>query len=131
MIHFVTDLNFKEQVLTSSIPVLVNFGAPWCGLCKVIQPTLIQFHDRWDDRIKLVNINADANFRAASTYKLKTLPTLILFANGRILERLEGFHSQAELRDNLDRITRIATVNWQVGDRGLPMQIDWRLVATE
>ena len=131
MIHFVTDLNFKEQVLTSSIPVLVNFGAPWCGLCKVIQPTLIQFHDRWDDRIKLVNINADANFRAASTYKLKTLPTLILFANGRILDRLEGFHSQAELRDNLDRITRIATVNWQVGDRGLPMQIDWRLVATE
>ena len=131
MIHFVTDLNFKEQVLTSSIPVLVNFGAPWCGLCKVIQPTLIQFHDRWDDRIKLVNINADANFRAASTYKLKTLPTLILFANGRILERLEGFHSQAELRDNLDRITRIATVNWQVGDRGLPMQIDWRLVAAE
>jgi thioredoxin 1 len=131
MIHSVTDLNFKEQVLSSSIPVLVNFGAPWCGLCKVIQPTLIEFRDRWDEQIKLVNINADDNIRVASTYKLRTLPTLILFTNGRILDRLEGFHSKDELRANLDRMTRIATLNWQVGDRGMPMQIDWRLVATE
>ena len=82
MIHSVADLNFKEQVLTSSIPVLVNFGAPWCGLCKVIQPTLIQFHDRWDEQIKLVDINADNNLKIASSYRLKTLPTLILFTNG-------------------------------------------------
>jgi thioredoxin 1 len=131
MIHSVTDLNFKEQVLTSSIPVLVNFGAPWCGLCKIIQPTLIQFHDRWDGQIKLVHINADDNIKVASTYKLRTLPTLILFTNGRILDRLEGFHSKDELCANLDRMTRIATLNWQIGDRGMPMQIDWRLVATE
>jgi thioredoxin 1 len=131
MIHFVTDLNFKEQVLTSSIPVLANFGAPWCGLCKVIQPTLIQFHDRWDEQIKLVNINADENLKLASTYKLRTLPTLILFTNGKILDRLEGFNSREELRANLDRMTRIATMSWQVSERGMPMQIDWRLVATE
>lgn len=131
MIHSVTDLNFREEVLGSSIPVLVNFGAPWCGLCKLIQPTLNQFQDRWDDQIKLVNINADDNLKLASNYRLKTLPTLILFTHGRISERLEGFHSREELRTNLDRITRIATLNWQVGDRGMPMQIDWRLVTME
>ncbi|WP_373540553.1 thioredoxin family protein [Chamaesiphon sp.] len=131
MIQSVTDLNFREQVLTSSLPVLVNFGAPWCGLCKVIQPTLIQFHDRWDDQIKLVEINADDNLKLASTYRLKTLPTLILFANGKILDRLEVIHSQADLRTNLERMTRKATLNWQVGDRGVPIQIDWRLVTAE
>ncbi|PSB57931.1 thioredoxin family protein [Chamaesiphon polymorphus] len=131
MIHSVTDLNFKERVLASSLPVLVNFEAPWCGLCKLIQPTLIQFYDRWDEQIKLVNINADENFKLASTYKLKTLPTLILFTNGRIVDRLEGFHSKEALRADLDRMTRKATLNWQIGEKAMPMQIDWRLVRTE
>ena len=131
MIQSVTDLNFREQVLASSIPVLVNFGAPWCGLCKVIQPTLIQFRDRWGEQIKLVDINADENFKLASTYRLKTLPTLILFTNGKVANRLEGFHSPEDLRLNLERMTRMATLNWQIGDRGTPIQIDWRLVAAE
>jgi thioredoxin 1 len=129
MIHSVTDLNFREEVLASSIPVLVNFGAPWCGLCQLIQPTLIQFHDRWDEQIKLVNINADDNLKLASTYKLKSLPTLILFTNGRMVHRLEGFKSRDDLRDSLDQMTKIATMSWQIGDRGIPMRIDWSLVS--
>jgi thioredoxin 1 len=131
MIHSVTDQNFREDVLASSIPVLVNFEAPWCGLCKFIQPTLIEFHDRWDEQIKLVNVNADENLKLASTYKLKTLPTLILFTNGRITSRLEGFKGRDDLRESLDQMTRIATMNWQVSDRGLPMRIDWRLATSE
>ena len=131
MIHSVTDLNFREEVLLSSIPVLVNFGAPWCGLCKVIQPTLIQFHDRWDEQIKLININADENLKLASTYKLKTLPTLIMFANGRVANRLEGFKGREDLLTSLDQMTKIATMNWQIGDRDLPLRIDWGLVAVE
>ncbi len=131
MIYSVTDLNFREEVINSSIPVLVNFGAPWCGLCQIIQPTLIQFHDRWDEQIKLVNINADNNLKLASTYKLKSLPTLILFMNGRVAHRLEGFKSRDDLRDRLDQMTKIATMSWQIGDRGIPMRIDWRLVTSE
>jgi thioredoxin 1 len=131
MIHSVTDRTFREDVLASSIPVLVTFEAPWCGLCKFIKPTLVEFHDRWDDRIKLVSVNADENLKLASTYKLKTLPTVILFTNGRTIERLEGFRGREDLRESLDRLTRIRTVNWQTFDRSLPMSIDWQLATSE
>jgi thioredoxin 1 len=131
MIQSVTELNFREKVLTSSTPVLVNFGAPWCGLCRVVEPMLIQFRDRWDDRIKLVNVNADENFKLASCYKLTTLPTSILFVDGQIVYRLEGFKGREDLHANLDRIAAIVTTQRQVVQKSTSMRMDSRLVTSE
>jgi thioredoxin 1 len=131
MIHAVTDRNFRADVLGSSIPVLVTFEAPWCGLCKFIKPTLIEFQDRWDEQIRLVSVNADENLKLASTYKLKSLPTVILFTHGRIIDRLEGFRGREDLRESLDRLTRIRTMNWQTIERESSMRIDWQLATSE
>jgi thioredoxin 1 len=104
MITSVTEKNFSRLVLESSSPVLVHFWAPWCGVCRLVEPTLLKFvHERTGD-LQLFSINADENFRLANTYRLQNLPTLMLFHQGKLVERLEGFHSREELQRNLGRI---------------------------
>lgn len=132
MIHSVIDPDFREEVLSSSMPVLVNFGAAWCGPCRTIEPILIQFQQQWQEQIKLVNINADDHLKLASRYKLRTLPTLIMFVNGHPIDRLEGFNGCARLRDNLDRLATIATISRRSDRQAAPMAgIDWRLVTID
>ncbi len=104
MVLSVSERTFNQEVLESPIPVLVDFGAPWCGLCRVIQPTLLQFQAHCDGQIKLVAVNADDNFKLTNSYRLKTLPTLLLIENGIVIQRLEGFHRRDELKVALDEI---------------------------
>ncbi|WP_009631491.1 thioredoxin family protein [Synechocystis sp. PCC 7509] len=122
MVLLVSDRTFEQEVLASPIPVLVNFGAPWCGLCHLIQPLLLQFHSQYNSQIKLVKVNADENFKLSNTYRLKTLPTLLLVENGQVRDRLEGFHNPNDLRLILEDIkisysqplnNSLKTDNWQ------------------
>jgi thioredoxin 1 len=99
MVVTVNEDNFSSEVLDSSVPVLVNFWAPWCGICRMIDPFLSKFQTEWGEQLKLVSINADENLKLANTYRLTTLPTVLLVRQGSVLHRLEGFHS----RDDLNR----------------------------
>lgn len=98
------DRTFTKDVLDSSVPVLVNFWAPWCGLCRAIDPIVRQFQAESEGRIKFVEINADENFKLANTYRLKSLPTLILFERGSIIMRIEEFKGREDLRQALNSI---------------------------
>ncbi|MFN7413943.1 MAG: thioredoxin family protein [Dolichospermum sp.] len=100
----ISEKTFTKNVLESPIPVLVNFTAPWSEFCKIIHPLLLQFQVQCSDRIKLVEINADQNFKLSNTYRLKSLPTLLLIENGIVKQRLEGFCSQEDLRLALESI---------------------------
>jgi thioredoxin 1 len=104
MVLSVTERTFNQEVLESSIPVLVNFEAPWCGLCRVIHPLLLQFKTQCEGEIKLVRINADENFKLSNTYRLKSLPTLLLIENGNVRQRLEGFRGRDDLLLALEEI---------------------------
>ncbi|MDM9380567.1 thioredoxin domain-containing protein [Chlorogloeopsis sp. ULAP01] len=104
MVLSVSERTFTQEVLESPIPVLVNFEAPWCGLCRIIHPLLLQFKAQCGEQIKLVGINADDNFKLSTTYRLKSLPTLLLIENGIVRQRLEGFRGREDLLQALEEI---------------------------
>ena len=102
MLFSIREQKFSQEVLGASVPVLVHFWAPWCGLCRLIVPQLRQFQTHWQDQVKLVGINADQSLRLASSYRLTSLPTLILFNQGQVQHRLELFQGREDLRRTLD-----------------------------
>lgn len=94
MLPSVNENTFRKEVLLSSQPVLVHFWAPWCDLCRMINPMLEQLRSSFDKPVKLVYVNADDNFKLANTYRLRTLPTLLFFEGGSLQKRLDNFQGR-------------------------------------
>lgn len=92
----------------------------------------VQFHDRWQERVNLVTVNADENFKLVTTYRLKVLPTSILFIDGQIVQRLEGFRGHEDFHASLDRIAVTINAHWGRIPRGESVAgVDSRLVMSE
>jgi thioredoxin 1 len=95
---------FQSEVLQSSTPVLVHFWAPWCGLCRMIDPVLERARSEFGDRFKLVGVNADENLKLASSYRITNLPTVLLFQEGKLVHRMEDLNRKDQVRDVLDTV---------------------------
>jgi len=102
MVLSVSERTFAQEVFQASTPVLVHFWAPWCGLCRAIEPTLTTFEAQWALQVKLVGVNADQCFKLANTYRLTSLPTLILFEGDKVRFRFEHYQGREELQRTLD-----------------------------
>ncbi|MDX1997005.1 MAG: thioredoxin [Thermoanaerobaculia bacterium] len=86
----VGDDNFAAEVLSSSTPVLVDFWAEWCMPCRQVAPTLDQLADEFDGKVRIAKLNVDDNQRVAMQYDVRSIPTFILFKDGKIADRMLG-----------------------------------------
>ncbi len=103
----ISELAFKREVLDSETPVLVHFWAPWCTICRLIEPSLNQLLSEWGGQLRLVSVNADDNLRLASGYRITTLPTVLLFQRGQLVHRLDSYQKRDELRSVLSNVLTI------------------------
>jgi thioredoxin 1 len=95
----VTDAAFEKTVLQSSLPVIVDFWAPWCGPCKMIAPVLEKIAKEYAGKVIVAKVNTDENPEWAMKYGIQGIPTLLFFSNGKIVHRQVGALPERALRD--------------------------------
>ena len=93
----VNDKNFKEEVLESDLPVLVDFWAEWCAPCHMIAPAVEEIANECEDRLKVCKLNVDEGRNTASNYEIRGIPTLLIFKNGAVVEQIVGVVSKEEI----------------------------------
>jgi thioredoxin 1 len=95
--------NFEAEVLQSPVPTLVDFWAPWCGPCRAVGPVIEQLAAERANSVKVAKLNVDKSPDVAAAYGVQSIPTLIIFKDGEVVDRFVGVQPKAELQRALDR----------------------------
>lgn len=98
----VTAETFKQEILDSSLPVLVDFWATWCNPCRMLAPVLEELAQEYEGKVKVCKIDVDENADLAMMYGIVSVPTLILMKNGQEVKRISGLRSLDDLAEFLD-----------------------------
>ena len=100
----INETNFEKEVLQSTQPVLVDFWAEWCGPCKMIAPVLDEIANEHAGRVKVAKVNVDTNPALASKYGIQSIPTLLYFAGGKVVDQTIGAVSKKSIVSKLDAL---------------------------
>lgn len=97
----VTDANFQTEVLDSNIPVMVDFWATWCGPCRVIAPSVEQLAAEYEGKAKVCKMDVDNNRSVPSEYGIRSIPTLLIFKGGKVVDQIVGAVPKHNIADRL------------------------------
>ena len=100
----VQDQNFEDKVIQSDMPVVVDFWAPWCGPCKAVSPIIEKMADEHQGQVQFAKINIDDNAETAKKYGIKSVPTIMLFSDGQMVDKMVGVVTAAKLGESLQNV---------------------------
>jgi thioredoxin 1 len=102
----ITDQQFESQVLKSDLPVMVDFWAPWCGPCQMAAPVLDQLADQYQDKLKILKVNVDEQTQSAAKFGVMSIPTVVLFNQGKEMDRQVGFAGEAGYQQLIQKVLK-------------------------
>lgn len=96
--------NFDSEIVQSDLPAMVDFWAPWCGPCRAMAPIVESIAERYQGKVKVAKVNVDENPQLAVRYSIMSIPTLLFFRNGQVVDKIIGLVPEREIEERLNKL---------------------------
>jgi len=104
MVNEVNDKNFEDEVIKATMPVMVDLWAPWCGPCRMVAPVVEKLSNEYDGKVKFCKINVDESPVTPTKYRVMSIPTLLFFKSGKVIDTVIGAVPERTLKPKLDSL---------------------------